>query len=412
MFHLCSTNMKPTYHYIIRADKTNKEGLAPIYMRITFDRRKSLYNTGIKVLPKHWNPEARTIRKSHPKAKVLNLQLEELILNAMQIGFDLEKNNKLSSKLIVDKLKGKAPELFIDYAEGYCERVKSDGLVRRAKQVKVALNKIRSFSSKKLYFRDIDQVFLDNLKKYQVDTYKNISTTVRKDFAKIKLVFDDAIEKGIIAESPFDRYKMPKVQKSKKEALSFEQLKSIEALELDSDSSLFHTRNYFLFSFYNAGIRFGDLCRLTWENIQDGRLKYQMSKTARNNDPKWKDIKLNDHSFDILKQYRTNGSDTDLIFPLLDADKELNDPVVFDKEKASKNAIVNIHLKKIAKKAGIDTKVSFHMARHSFARHAASQGMNIYAISNALAHSDLKTTQVYLKSFDENLLDKEMENLF
>lgn len=62
--------------------------------------------------------------------------------------------------------------------------------------------------------------------------------------------------------------------------------------------------------------------------------------------------------------------------------------------------------------AEFELSLSFHISRHSFARHAANMGMNIYAISNALAHSDLKTTQTYLNSFNENLLDKEMESIF
>ena len=412
MFHLCSTYMKPTYRFIQRNDKINKEGLAPIYLRITFDRKKSLFNTGIKVAPKQWNSDNRSVRKNHPSSVALNERLEELNLKAMQIGFDLDRDNRITSNRIVDLLKGRSPELFLQYTEIYRLRALNGGLVRRAKQVKVVVNKIKAYTDKKLYFRDIDQLFLDELKAFLISEYKNKSTTIRKDFAVIKLVFDDAIEKGIIVESPFDRYTMPKIQKSKKEALSFEQIQKLENLKLDIDSKLYHTRNYFLFSFYNAGIRFGDLCQLTWENIQDGRLKYQMSKTARNTSPKWKDIKLNDHSFAILKEYRKSGNEKDYIFPILDKSKNLSDPVIFDKEKASKNAIANQALKRLAKKADIDIKISFHMSRHSFARHAASKGMNLFAISNALAHSDLKTTQVYLKSFDENLLDKEMENLF
>lgn len=74
--------------------------------------------------------------------------------------------------------------------------------------------------------------------------------------------------------------------------------------------------------------------------------------------------------------------------------------------------MVNANLKKLAKMAGIELSLSFHISRHSFARHAANKGMNIYAISNALAHSDLSTTQVYLSGFNESLLDKEMSSIF
>lgn len=167
-----------------------------------------------------------------------------------------------------------------------------------------------------------------------------------------------------------------------------------------------------MFSFYNAGIRFGDLCRLKWSNIQDGRLKYIMSKSQKNNNPKWKNIKLSEQSFAILREYRSSGSDQDFIFPILDTSKNLDDPFIFDKDKSSKNVMINANLKKIAKKAGIELNLTFHISRHSFARHAANMGMNVYAISDALAHSDLKTTQTYLESFNESLLDKEMEAIF
>jgi len=137
-----------------------------------------------------------------------------------------------------------------------------------------------------------------------------------------------------------------------------------------------------------------------------------MSKSAKNNNPKWKNIKLRDQSFEILKAYRTSGTDDDYIFPILDNSKDLDNPSTFDSEKGNKNAVINKLLKEIAQRAGIEQNLTFHIARHSFARYAASQEMSVYSISKALAHSDLKTTQVYLESFDVKLLDKEMDELF
>lgn len=74
--------------------------------------------------------------------------------------------------------------------------------------------------------------------------------------------------------------------------------------------------------------------------------------------------------------------------------------------------IVNRHLKSIAKMAGVQANVSFHCSRHSFANYALQKGMDLYSISKALAHSDLKITEEYLKSFDEELLDQSMDKLF
>ncbi len=82
------------------------------------------------------------------------------------------------------------------------------------------------------------------------------------------------------------------------------------------------------------------------------------------------------------------------------------------KKISSKNVIANRYLKKIAQRAGIQASISFHVSRHSFAHYALKKGMDLYAISKALGHSDLKITETYLKSFDEELLDNSMNKLF
>lgn len=405
--------MKPTYSFYTRSNRKNKLNKVPVYFRITFNRKLKYINTGIKIENRHWNEGREEVRKSHPSAKIYNEELRKLRVRAEQIGFNLDRKKQLSAKNIADKLRGKNPTDFVKYTEAYINRLKQAGNIRLSKQTRVILNKIIKFSkSESLEFGDITHEFLDSLQQYLSNKIGNHPNTVRKDFERLKMIFKDAETKDLLIVNPFDKYKLPPRQKTKKDALTFKQIKVIDALELEKGSRVFHAKNYFMFSFYNAGIRFGDLCKLKWSNIQDGRLKYVMSKSLNAGNPKWKNIKLNDHSFEILKHYRKSGSDDDYIFPILDTNKDLNTPAVFDSDKSSKNVMVNKALKKVANKAGIQLKLSFHISRHSFARHAANMGMNVYAISNALAHSDLKTTQNYLSGFNESLLDKEMSSIF
>jgi len=65
---------------------------------------------------------------------------------------------------------------------------------------------------------------------------------------------------------------------------------------------------------------------------------------------------------------------------------------------------VNIHLKKIAWLCGITKKLTFHMARHTFASQMTlSEGVSIESVSKMLGHSQIKTTQVYAETSPERV---------
>ena len=65
----------------------------------------------------------------------------------------------------------------------------------------------------------------------------------------------------------------------------------------------------------------------------------------------------------------------------------------------------------LGEKLGIDNTVTTYVARHSFATILKKSGVNIAIISEALGHSDLATTQIYLDSFDNEQIDEAMKNL-
>jgi len=66
-------------------------------------------------------------------------------------------------------------------------------------------------------------------------------------------------------------------------------------------------------------------------------------------------------------------------------------------KKLPTNKHVNFILRNIAKKAGIETNIHFHISRHSFATILLNKGGRIEAVSKLLGHTDIKTTQIYAK---------------
>ncbi len=68
-------------------------------------------------------------------------------------------------------------------------------------------------------------------------------------------------------------------------------------------------------------------------------------------------------------------------------------------------------LRDIAKRLKIKATVTTYVARHSFATVLKKSGVNIGIISEALGHHSLKTTQIYLDSFENSQIDAAMQNL-
>ena len=72
---------------------------------------------------------------------------------------------------------------------------------------------------------------------------------------------------------------------------------------------------------------------------------------------------------------------------------------------------INGELKVLASELEIEADMTTYVARHSFASILKNYGVNVALISEMLGHTDLKTTQIYLDSFENDQIDEAMSNL-
>jgi site-specific recombinase XerD len=232
----------------------------------------------------------------------------------------------------------------------------------------------------------------------------NSNSTI-SNIRAIRTIVYEALREGNKFTNPFLVKKL-KEFKGVRGKLTIEEIKKLESLKIEKDSSLWHTLNYFLFSFYAAGTRFTDVAQLKWKNIQGDRLSFIMEKTDEGHS-----VILIQKALNILEHYKkVNNSPDSFVFPILDRLPKDADSMLIYTQISSKNAMINKDLKKIQKIAELETKMIFHLSRHSFADILRTKEISIYDISKLLGHSDIKITERYFKGFDNKTSDEALKN--
>ena len=190
-------------------------------------------------------------------------------------------------------------------------------------------------------------------------------------------------------------------------------VETIRNLELNSSSAIWRARQYFLFMFNNMGINFIDLVKLKKNQIAraeyevngkliSGRITFDRTKTKNAFS-----IKLTSESMEILNDFNiAEKLQDDFVFPFGYEESQKGRERYKQQRKR-----VNRKLREIAKLSSISEEITTYYARHSWATIAKRKMIPVTMISEALGHADLKTTQIYLDSFDNEDLDAANENI-
>ena len=268
------------------------------------------------------------------------------------------------------------------------------------------INKLKGYkSSGTLTFHDITPEFLIKYEQYLITQHGNKTNTIHKDMKFIRKLFNDAIRQDIIEyqNNPFRKYKF-KLEKTNRDYLTEEELLKIETLKTNPGSRLELHRDMFVFAAYAGGIRVSDVLKLQWENYDGTHLHITIKKTGVQ-----VSIKVPNKALAILKKYLNCQSKKEaFIFPMLPECTNLADPQQLDLAISRGTAYINKNLKIIAKCAGIEKNLSFHISRHTFAVMALKKGISIDKVSKLMAHSNIRETQIYAKVVNEEL-DKAMD---
>lgn len=429
--------MATTFTLEIKKAPTS-QGRFPIFIRITKDRKHKRIRTSVEL--NHladWNPKGAKnqtwVRTSERNAAKWNAALAEELEKARAL---YREDMGASIDSLAKKVKNQGSTTsFLAFAKEATSELGALGK-SAAKHYQTFCNKLEAFLASEgrqdLAFSDLSPAFVASFETYlQKESnchLKNEEKRLHPNYIRTLLVkFRALVNKAISQELmpadkyPFRGHPIPKEVATGREALDESEVAAIIALEYPAGTWLWHTKNAFLFSYYCAGIRAGDLLQLRWRNIREGgkRLEYIMGKNH-----KQRNYPLLPPAREVLELYHTEScKPSDYIFPLLDSgadyakDTDL-DTMPVNLKKAlfsqiySRNTLLNRNLKKIAKDAGIDKPLSFHISRHTFASIARQKAVPSKVVQEALAHSSLQTTERYLHSFSTEEVGSALEKVF
>ncbi len=362
-----------------------KDGSYPIVIRLRSKNKSRNIKSGIKILKHQWK-NGQVIK--HSDAQTINSILydkmseyQNLLYQCLKEGRDIidavDKNKKIGS--------------FNSWFRIVLERKRSIGKNEYARKLENVLNDIEVCFDGHQSFQNMNREWINKLHTYLLGK-GNGANTIFKKMKVLRQMFENARKEGLTnAPNHFYGYKLKKTP-VKKEKLSVEEVKLLAMTPMKGRMN--DVRNLFMFSYYCWGVRFNDCIKAKWEDIKDNKIIF--SSTAKSN--KSMAIELHPKLKELIGQYEFRR-EKEYIFP-------------FEARKDSNNAMCNRYLKSIAALCGIKINLTFHIARHSFAYHMKLKDTSIEVIKDLLGHSDVRITEVYLKSFDDDRLNKEANKLY
>jgi len=340
-----------------------------------------------------WNHERQRVSKSHPNSGVINAALVEILADLQRCVVELERQGKTVTASRIKALfvasRTDNSDDFISYGWNRAERE----FRRRGKQAsydryRAILNKLAAYQSP-LRFEDITVTFLRQYEEHLRDHYGNSQDTIAKNLKALRAIYHQALGEDLVVRNPWLAFRI-RENPQPRTKLTIEEIDRIANLELDERTPIWHARNVFLFQFYCHGMRISDARAMTWAHI------------TNTFDGEGRPVKI------LIYQMGKTGFEAQVALPaqaqaIIDHYAEYEDTRVFAfmkhyKDDKSATAAINHQLKKVAELAGIDKRLTTHVARHSFSAEVLRRGHGIYVLSKSLFHRKVSTTESYAKN--------------
>ena len=394
---------KPTLTYFFDTRSRLLDGNYPIKLTVYYGRQKKRYKTPFKATQEVYDRllanRLRDESTKQLKRQTVSWLDKQTLIAERIVPFTF---TDFENVFYAEKTQSRKIQLndgVNSIYEKHIQALNDEGRISTARSYQDSLTSMLSYK-KNLKVSQITPDFLKGYEKWMTDNGRSL-TTVGIYVRALRTIFNMAIENEVIDASkyPFKKYTIPAPQKISR-TLKKEEIRQIINYTAKRDADAV-ALDYWVFSFISNGMNFKDIALLKYGNINGDFLEFRRAKTKRttNNNSLPIMVPLDENLLYIIKK-RGNKSKKkeDYIFPILK--HGLTPQEEYDHIKTFVRN-TNKRLTRVGIELGLSLKVTSYVARHCFATIQKNNNAPLAYISEALGHSNLKTTQNYFGRFED-----------
>ena len=371
--------------FYIKRKSLLRNGKAPIMARITINGERVQLSTHQAVMPSRWDTTAGHATGRSEDAQRINCALE-LIRSRIGHCYDRliysgEPPTPMRVKELYSGDRSRQQMLlafFKDHNDEFYSMVgvsRSINTYNKYRSVYLHLSRFvtERYGCDDIPFYRLDRRFVSDFHGYIRHTVHRKPNTVWVYMTALKHILMLARSQGCMTRDIFCNYKL-RHETVARNFLSMDEIRRVESLPLDSQSLRF-VRDLFLFSCF-TGLSYIDMRNLRFDNVQSlGHEKW--INTSRCKTGTEVSVRLFDLPQTIMERHASAGGGESIF-------------------RMPSNGWCNMCLRRVMRAAGIERRITFHSARHTFATSITlSQGVAIETISKLLGHKNIRTTQIY-----------------
>ena len=219
------------------------------------------------------------------------------------------------------------------------------------------------------------------------------SSTVSRTLASLRSYYLFMMQNGVVKSNPTSNLEAPHVEKKIPKILSGEEVELLLEQPKNCDNKGIRDKAM-LELLYATGIRVSELINLDVSDVN-----VPMSFVRCKGGKKERIIPMGHQAKDALENYINNVRKYMV--------KDENDTALFvncSGARLSRQGFWKL-IKYYQHIAGIETDITPHTLRHSFAAHLLENGADLHSIQEMMGHADISSTQVYSRMMNSKIKD-------